>query len=128
VIASHHDAATAYVTVTGLRHDDTKPFAWKTTDYGATWTSIIGNLPAEAINVIREDRRNPNLLFVGTDVGLYASLDGGKAWQRMSNGLTTNPVHDLAIHPREQELIVGIASDPTFGPHRDSWWRSCTVR
>jgi hypothetical protein len=107
VIASHHDAATAYVTVTGLRHDDFKPFVWKTADYGGTWTSIAANLPNEAINVIREDRRNPNLLFVGTDFGVYASLDGGKAWQRMKNGITTNPVHDLAIHPREQELIVG---------------------
>ena len=107
VIASYHDAATAYVTVTGYRRDDFKPFVWKTSDYGATWTSIAGNLPNEAINVIREDRRNPNLLFVGTDYGLHASLDGGKAWHRMKNGMTTNPVHDLAIHPREQEIIVG---------------------
>jgi photosystem II stability/assembly factor-like uncharacterized protein len=107
VIASHHDAATAYVTVTGYRHDDPKPFAWKTTDYGATWTSIAGNLPNEAVNVIREDRRNPHLLFVGTDYGVHATLDGGKTWQRMKNGLTTNPVHDLFIHPREQELVVG---------------------
>ena len=107
VTASHHDAATAYVTVTGYRHDDFKPFVWKTTDYGATWASLAGNLPNEAINVIREDRKNANLLFVGTDFGVYASLDGGKAWQRMKTGITTNPVHDLAIHPREQELIVG---------------------
>jgi photosystem II stability/assembly factor-like uncharacterized protein len=107
VIASHHDAAAAYVTVTGYRHDDFKPFVWKTTDHGATWTSIAGNLPNEPINVIREDRKNPNLLFVGTDIGVHASLDGGKAWHRMKNGITTNPVHDLAIHPREQEIIVG---------------------
>ncbi len=107
VIASHHDAATAYVTVTGYRHDDFKPFVWKTTDYGATWTSIAANLPQEAINVIREDRRNPNLLFIGTDLGVHASLDSGTSWQRMKNGITTNPVHDLAIHPRDQELIVG---------------------
>ena len=107
VVASHHDGATAYVTVTGYRHDDFKPFVWKTTDHGATWTSIAANLPDEAINVIREDRRNPNLLFVGTDFGLYGSLDGGKAWHRMKNGMTTNPVHDVAIHPREQEIIVG---------------------
>lgn len=107
VIASNHDAGTAYATVTGYRQDDFTPFAWKTSDYGATWTSVAGNLPNEAINVIREDRRNPNLLFVGTDFGVYASLDGGKAWHRMKNGITTNPVHDLAIHPREQELLVG---------------------
>jgi hypothetical protein len=107
VIASHHDAATAYATVTGYRHDDFKPYVWKTTDYGATWTSIAGNLPNEAINVIREDRRNPGLLFVGTDFGVHATLDGGKTWRRLKNGMTTNPVHDLLIHPREQELIVG---------------------
>ena len=107
VAASNHDAGTAYVSATGLRSDDFKPLVWKTTDYGATWTSIVGNLPTEAVNVIREDRKNPNLLFVGTDFGLYASLDGGKVWQRMKNGMTTNPVHDLAIHPRDQELIVG---------------------
>ena len=107
VIASHHDPATAYVTVTGYRHDDFKPFVWKTTDTGATWTPIAGNLPNEAVNVIREDRRNQNLLFVGTDFGVYGSLDGGKTWNRMRNGMTTNPVHDLAIHPRAQELIVG---------------------
>ncbi len=106
VLASHHDAGTAYVTATGYRQDDFKPFVWKTTDYGATWQAIAGNLPDESVNVIREDRRNPSLLFVGTDFGLYASLDGGKAWHRMKNGLTTNPVHDLAIHPREQELVV----------------------
>jgi photosystem II stability/assembly factor-like uncharacterized protein len=107
VAASHHDAGTAYVTVTGYRHDDPKPFVWKTTDYGATWASIAGNLPNEAINVIREDRRNPNLLFLGTDFGVYASLDGGKSWNRMKNGITTNAVHDMHIHPRDQELIVG---------------------
>lgn len=107
VIASHHDAATAYATATGYRRDDFKPFVWKTTDYGASWTSLAANLPNEAINVIREDPKNQNLLFVGTDFGLYATLDGGKVWQRMKNGLTTNPVHDLAIHPREHEIIVG---------------------
>jgi photosystem II stability/assembly factor-like uncharacterized protein len=108
VEAGHHDAAVAYVSVTGLRNDDFKPYVWKTTDYGQTWTSIAGNLPANgSVNVIREDRQNPNLLFAGTDFGLYATLDGGKTWSRMKNGLPTNPVHDLQIHPREKEVIVG---------------------
>lgn len=107
VIASHHDPATAYVTVTGYRRDDFKPFVWKTTDYGTTWTSLAGNLPAGALNVIREDHRNPNLLFVGSDFGVHASLDGGRSWHAMKNGITTNPVHDMLIHPREHELIVG---------------------
>lgn len=106
VTASHFDPAVAYVTVTGLRNDDFKPYIWKTTDYGQTWTSIAGNLPNFSINVVREDHKNPNLLFVGNDQGVYASLDGGKAWTRLNNGLTTNPIHDLQIHQRENELVV----------------------
>ena len=106
VAASHHDGGTAYVSATGLRHDDFKPLVWKTTDYGATWASIAGNLPNEAVNVIVEDHKNPNLLFVGTDMGVYASIDGGRAWTKLRNGMPTNPVHDLKIHPRENELIV----------------------
>jgi hypothetical protein len=107
VTASHHDPAVAYVSVTGLRNDDFKPYVWKTTDYGQTWASIAGNLPNEPINVIREDHKNPNLLFVGTDMGLFASIDGGRAWTRMRNGMPTNPVHDLVIHQRENEIVVG---------------------
>ncbi|MGE5360488.1 MAG: WD40/YVTN/BNR-like repeat-containing protein [Bacteroidales bacterium] len=105
VIASRHFPGTAYVTYTGLRNDDFRPFVYKTTDYGQTWTSIVGNLPNKSVNVIREDPRNPNLLFVGVDFGLYASLDGGKSWSEMK-GLPTQPVHDLLIHPRERDLIV----------------------
>jgi hypothetical protein len=82
VEASHKDPGTAYVTVTGLRNDDFRPFIWKTTDFGNTWTSIVGNLPKEAINVVREDPRNADLLFVGTDLGVYVTLDGGKNWSK----------------------------------------------
>jgi len=106
VVASSHAPGTAYVTYSGLRNDDFKAFVYKTTDYGATWTSIVGNLPAKSINVIREDPFNPNLLFVGMDFGVYVSIDGGKSWQEMRNGLPTQPVHDLKIHPREHDLIV----------------------
>jgi photosystem II stability/assembly factor-like uncharacterized protein len=106
VVASSHAPGTAYVTFTGLRNDDFRAFAYKTTDYGQTWTSIAGNLPAKSINVIREDPYNPNLLFVGVDFGVYFTIDGGKIWQEMKNGLPTQPVHDLKIHPREHDLIV----------------------
>ena len=92
VVASSHAPGTAYVTYTGLRNDDFRAFVYKTTDYGQTWTSIAGNLPAKSVNVIREDPYNPNLLFVGMDFGLFVTIDGGKTWQEMKNGLPTQPV------------------------------------
>ena len=107
VEASSADPAVAYVTFTGFRNDDFKPFIYKTADYGQTWTSIAGNLPNAPINVVREDSRNPNLLFAGTDFGVYASLDGGKAWTKLQANMPTQPIHDLKIHPRDRDLIVG---------------------
>jgi len=107
VVASSHAPGTAYVTFTGLRNDDFRAFVYKTADYGQTWASIAGNLPAKSVNVIREDPFNPDLLFVGADFGLYVTIDGGKTWQEMRNGLPTQPVHDLKIHPRDRDLIVG---------------------
>jgi len=107
VIASAHQPGTAYVTYTGLRNDDFRPFIYRTTDYGETWTSIAGNLPVRSINVVREDPRNPNLLFVGMDFGLFVTIDGGRTWTEMKGNLPTQPVHDLVIHPRESDLIVG---------------------
>jgi len=106
VEASHHDAGTAYVSYTGYRRDDFRPFLYRTTDYGETWTSIAGNLPDEPINVIREDPRNPDLLFVGTEMAVYVSIDGGRSWARMKNNMPTQPVHDLQVHPRDRDLIV----------------------
>jgi len=106
VVASSHEAGTAYVAYTGYRHDDFRPFLFKTSDYGLTWVSLIGNLPEEPINVIREDHKNPNLLFVGTEFGVYVSIDGGKIWNKLKSNMPTQPVHDIKIHPRENDLIV----------------------
>lgn len=106
VVASHFDPATAYVTYTGYRRDDFRPFIYKTTDSGKTWTSIAANLPDEPINVVQEHHNNPNLLFVGTEMAVYVSIDGGKSWTQMKNNMPTQPVHDLKIHPRENDLIV----------------------
>ena len=105
VAASHADPGTAYVSYTGFRNDDFRPFLYKTTDTGATWTSLAAALPEGPVNVIREDPKNPSLLFAGTDFGVYVSIDGGKAWTKMK-GLPTQPVHDLKVHPRESDLIV----------------------
>ena len=110
VIASHHAAGTAYVTFTGRHVADYRPLVYKTTDYGETWHSIASDLPHESINVIREDHRNPNLLFVGTDHTVHVTLDGGRQWHELKNDLPTIPVLDLTIHPRENDLVVG-----TFG-------------
>jgi len=107
VVASHHYAGTAYVTLSGLRSDDFRPFVYKTNDFGETWNSIANNLPDEPINVIREDHKNPNLLFVGTDRAVYVTIDGGQNWTKMKNNMPTIPIYDLVIHPRENDLVVG---------------------
>ena len=106
VIASHHEPGTAYVTFTGFRRDDFRAFAYKTTDFGETWTSISNNLPDEPINVIQEHHKNSNLLFVGTEFAVYVSIDGGQNWTKMKNNMPTQPVQDLQIHPRENDIIV----------------------
>ena len=106
VEASSSDPGTAYVSYTGLRNDDFKPFLYKTTDFGQTWASIAANLPNEPVNVVREDPKNLNLVFVGTDFAVYASFDGGKAWTKLKGNMPTQPCYDLKIHPRESDLIV----------------------
>jgi photosystem II stability/assembly factor-like uncharacterized protein len=106
VAASPSDPGTAYLSYTGFRNDDFRPFLYKTTDYGATWTSLAAGLAEGPVNVVREDPKNPNLLFVGTDFGVYVSHDAGKTWLTLRSDMPTQPVHDLKIHPREAELIV----------------------
>ncbi|MDP9347878.1 MAG: glycosyl hydrolase, partial [Gemmatimonadota bacterium] len=107
---SRHDAGTFYVAFDRHRDDDYAPYLFVTTNAGRSFRSIAGGLPKggpDFVHVVREDPVNPNLLFVGTDVGLYLSLDRGATWQRFMNGMPTVPVHDLQIHPRDRELIAG---------------------
>ena len=105
--ASHFDAGTAYVAVDGHRDDDLKPYLFATRDYGKTWQSIVNDLPPIGnIQVVREDPRNPNLLYVGTEFGLFVSLNGGKSWQKFMNNLPTARVDDILVHPRDNDLIV----------------------
>ncbi len=106
VEASHHELGTAYVTYTGMRNDDFRPFIYKTTDFGETWTSLVANLPEGPINVVREHHRNPNLLFVGTDFQVWVSNDGGDEWVSMKLDMPTNPVHDMKIQERDNDLVV----------------------
>lgn len=109
VFPSHFIEGTAYVAKTGYWHDDFRPFIYKTEDYGATWVSLAADLPESPVNVIFEDRKNPDLLFLGNDSGVYVSIDGGKRWVRMNN-FPKVPVKDLLVHPRENDLVVA-----TFG-------------
>lgn len=107
---SKHVADRVYVTFDNHRRGDFTPYVLASEDMGGTFTSIASDLPTgkpDFAHVIREDWVNPDLLFVGTDVGAYMSLDRGASWSRFMNGLPTVPVHDLQIHPREGELIAG---------------------
>ncbi len=108
VEASHFEAGTCYVSFDNHRLDDLTPYVYVTRDFGGTWTSIAANLPAWGnVNVVREDRKNQNLLFVGTEFGLFVSLDGGREWKRFMNGMPVVRIDDILIHPRDNDLIVG---------------------
>ena len=102
---SPHDPATAYLAGTRYKFDDNRPFLFKTTDYGATWQSIISNLPQDDFTrCIREDPGRQGLLFVGTELGIYVSFDDGGTWQSMSGNLPVVPVYDLAI--KDDDLVA----------------------
>ncbi len=107
VYASPHAAGTAFVSKTGYRNDDFRPFLYETTDYGATWTPNAANLPERPVNVVVQDSRNPRLLFAGTDGGVYVSIDGGAAWSALEGNMPRVPVTDLVVHPRERDLVAG---------------------
>ena len=107
VFASRFAPGTAYVAKTGRRQDIFKPYLFKTTDYGATWKSISANLPQWPVNSIVEDLQKPSVLFAGTDIGVYASIDGGSRWVALKSNMAPAPVTDMVIHPREQDLVAG---------------------
>ena len=114
VEASRHELGTVYVSMTGFREDDFATYLYRSTDYGETWASIAANLPAESVNVIREDPRTAEVLYVGTDLGVYVSTDRGASWQSLCASLPTTPVHDLAVHSREHELVIATHGRSVF--------------
>ncbi|NJB71582.1 photosystem II stability/assembly factor-like uncharacterized protein [Saonia flava] len=107
VAASKHKKERVYVTLNGYRSDDFTPYIYVSNDHGKTWKSIANNIPASPVNVILEDPENENLLFVGTDNGLYASFNQGASWELFQNGMPNVAVHDLVIQPEAKHLIVG---------------------
>ncbi|MHB1313813.1 MAG: WD40/YVTN/BNR-like repeat-containing protein, partial [Gemmatimonadaceae bacterium] len=108
VEASHFDVGTAYVTADHHQDDDYSPMVYMTTDFGRTWKSIRGDLPDRAwwAHVVREDPRNRNLLYVGTEAGVYASWDRGAHWTSLRADLPVVPVRDIQVHPRDNDLLV----------------------
>jgi len=106
--ASHFDPGTAYVSLDGHRRDDFQTYIFRTDDFGKTWESIKADLPENlVVRVIREDLKNPSLLFIGTDRGVYFSIDAGMHWIGLSNGLPPVRVDDMLIHPRDADLVIG---------------------
>ncbi len=107
-LASRSDTGTAYAAFDRHRLNDPAPYVYKTTDTGETWTNITDNLPPlNYIHVIREDPRNPKLVYVGTEMGIFASWSGGGEWSSIRLNLPPVAVRDILVHPRENDLIIG---------------------
>ncbi|MEO0581265.1 MAG: glycosyl hydrolase [Bacteroidota bacterium] len=111
VLASQHNANTVYAAFNNHKNGDFKPYLLKSTDKGKTWTSIASNLPDRgSVYCIAEDFEQSNLLFVGTEFGVYFSVNGGEEWIQLKSGLPTVAVRDMAIQKRETDLVLA-----TFG-------------
>jgi photosystem II stability/assembly factor-like uncharacterized protein len=108
VYASRHDARTAYVAFDGHWDDDEKPYLFKTIDGGATWTSIASDLPDwKPVKTFEEDPRNGNLLFAGTEFGLYWTTDGGRHWSAATGNIPPVMIDRIIVNPKNNDLILG---------------------
>lgn len=107
VRASKYAEGRVYVCMNGYVSDDFSSHVFVSENYGKTWTRIATDLPAEPVNVVREDPLTENLLYIGTDNGLYVSLDRGKSCMMLNNHLPAVAVHDIVVHPRDHEMVIG---------------------
>lgn len=107
VQASAHERSRVYAALNGYRWDDFAAYLYVSNDYGQNWERIGLDLPAEPVNVLREDPSNPDILYVGTDHSVYISLDRGKTFQTLSPEFPDCPVHDLVIQARAKDLVIG---------------------
>jgi photosystem II stability/assembly factor-like uncharacterized protein len=111
IVASQHARDTAYAAFDNHKNGDFAPYLLKSVDAGKSWTSVAGDLPPRgSVLALAEDHVDPDLLFAGTEFGLFATADGGKKWQRLKGGLPTIAVRDLAVQRQMNDLVVG-----TFG-------------
>ncbi len=109
--ADKFEANVVYAAFNDIKRDNFKPYILKSTDKGRTWTSIAGNLPENhPVHSIQQDFKNPNLLFAGTELGIFFTIDGGKNWVQLKSGIPTIAVRDIAIQERESDLAIA-----TFG-------------
>ncbi|MDH5384555.1 MAG: hypothetical protein OEY18_07600, partial [Candidatus Aminicenantes bacterium] len=106
IVASAYDMGTVYMTQNGKRDDDFNVYVWKSTDFGETWVDLSGNIPLGPVNVIREDPVDRNILYVGTDTGVYVTKDSGQTWNVLGNNLPSCYVHGLIIHPRDNVIVI----------------------
>jgi hypothetical protein len=106
LVPSQFAEGTVYVTQRGREDDDFGAYVYRSTDHGRTFTSIASNLPAGPVNVIREDPRNANVLYVGTDFGAFVSTDGGRRWEVLGGNLPSVQVSDLQFQKRDQVIVV----------------------
>lgn len=107
VQASSFEKGRVYLSLNGYRWDDFSAYLYRSDDYGTTWEKIGNDLPMEPINVVKEDPHQKHIIYVGTDNGLYVSFNRGDSFMRMEGGLPAVSVHDLVIHPRENDLVIG---------------------
>jgi ligand-binding sensor domain-containing protein len=92
----------------GYRNDNFLPYLYVSENYGATWKQIGRDLPNEPINVIKEDNKYDSIIYVGTDGGMYVSINAGSSFMGWTNGLPKSvPVHDIVVHPRDSEIVLG---------------------
>jgi hypothetical protein len=106
IVASAHELGTVYMTQNGKRDDDFTPYVWMSDDFGKTWADISKGIPFGPVNVIREDPDKGDILYVGTDGGVFVTTDRGKTWEALGTGLPTVYVHDLIVHPRDNVVVI----------------------
>jgi photosystem II stability/assembly factor-like uncharacterized protein len=105
---STHDDAVAFAAFAGYRENDFTNYLYRSEDGGRTWTSIVGDLPAErVIRAVQQDTVNPTLLYVATELGFFFSTDGGERWVELKNNMPTLAINDFVIHPRDNDLVLG---------------------
>ena len=107
IIASQHKKGRVYATLNGYRFDDFKAYVYVSDDYGQTWNAINSNIPMSPVNVIKEDPKNEDVLYLGTDNGAYVSFNKGKSWELFSKGLPNVAFHDLVIQEEASHLLLG---------------------